>query len=270
MQLVRPPLQSRMSAVDAARQRLGLANQSLSAREAASALTAATNKGAGAGSAAREVPATVRSTVRRVAALAYDARKDAMLYLVQHGPPYESDLYDAWVYAATFGMTDPQLQAELKRGQKGSPPVVFSRPFTGPPDLDRGKPIPRSVVINEVSVGDDEDDGDDEEGAGGAHLKDDQSGQESVENSGQADLPVSRPQRGTAAGSGAGAGSAAARGRATNTRRMQAVARAAADAAVAAMAAAEDEDREQEDANYDAQRLRTAAASRGGKSSGRR
>jgi hypothetical protein len=200
-----------------------------------------------------------------VAALAYDAKKVAMLYLLQHSAPYEAEIYDAWEYAASFGVTDPQLQAELKRSQKKSPPVVFSRPFHGPPELDRGKPIPRSVVINEVSRGDD---GEDEEDAGGARLDDDQSGQESVEDSGEAALRAVRPQR--SAGAGTGAGSGAARGRATSARRMQAVARAAADAAVAAMAAAQDDDGEQDDPEYDTERVRTAAASRGGKSSGRR
>ena len=202
----RTRLDSRLGPLQAARQRLGLAS-SVGGRSASQPLqrsSSGAGAGAGAGSSgSAAVPAGVTPVVRSVQAVAWDAVAQRLLYLVSYNPPYDNAVYDAWTPASSFGLSDAQLQAELRRGQRGNPPVVFDRrPFTGPADLDRGKPIPASVVLEEVER--EEEDDDEVDGAGLNAAVPDLEGEEEEaglveEDEDEDERPYGRAGRSTAA-----------------------------------------------------------------------
>ena len=68
------------------------------------------------------------------------------------------------------------MSAWIKRKQPDELPIVFSKPFTGPADLDRQKAIPFDAVLQEV-----ERNGGDGQGRGEAFEGRDNEGQELVE-----------------------------------------------------------------------------------------
>ena len=150
----------------AVRARLGLGASQRSDREAAQELSrqrAAASSSSS--SAAANPPGSLTGTggewrVGRILAVVYDTVAGQLLYGVRWAPPYDDVSRDVFVPAAWIGgATDAQITAFVKRTQRDSLPVVFTRVFRGPPTLDRKRAIPFSVVLSEVESEDDDEDG---------------------------------------------------------------------------------------------------------------
>jgi len=146
----RQRLSSRMSALDAAKERLGVRDTQRqvlprSAGEGAGA-GAGTGAGAGAGSSSKR-------TVDAILAICYDEARDRLLYAVRYAAPWNSRTYDVWVPARGFGLSDTVLQSEAQR--QAQLPVVFSTPWTGGVVKVRRKwrrQRPCAVDLNEARV----------------------------------------------------------------------------------------------------------------------
>jgi hypothetical protein len=163
----KPRLLSRMTPIEAARERLGIRGN------APKALPRDAGAGAGAGAGAATVPSSKR-VVESILAICFDERHDRLLYGVKYAPPYNGGAFDVWVPASDFGLTDAVMQSEAKRQKQL--PVVFTAPWTGGSEVDPRRPIPLAVILDEIER--DENDGQDARGA----PIDDGGGQEEVED----------------------------------------------------------------------------------------
>ena len=166
-----------MSPIDATLQRLGLASQSqkslLGKRKGEMQASNSSSS-----SSAPAVSLNDKWKLGRVLGIVYDAVAKRLLYGIRWAPPYDDPSRDVWLPDAWIGnATDAQMTVWVKRKQPEDLPVVFSTPFTGPPDLDRQKAIPFDVVLQEVEKGG-EGDG---QGNGEVFEGRDTSGQEIVE-----------------------------------------------------------------------------------------
>lgn len=154
-----------MSALGAAKARLGIpAAASSPAGSTRSLLAAVAGRDSSASSAAASPSAADSSSTgglqaEKALAIAFDHTAGRLLYLMQWAPPFQHQ--PSWVYASTLGGTDATVQAWIKK--TGHTPVVFEKPFVGADaSLDRGRPIPMQVVLQEVEVA-----ADHQSGAGG-------------------------------------------------------------------------------------------------------
>ena len=150
----------------AVRERLGLGVSQRSDREAAQELSQQRAAASSSSSSAAANPAgSLTGTggewrVGRILAVVHDAITGQLLYGVRWAPPYDDVTRDVFVPASWIGgATDAQVTAFVKRTQKDSLPVVFTRAFRGPPTLDRKRAIPFSVVLSEVGAEDVDEDG---------------------------------------------------------------------------------------------------------------
>jgi len=159
----RPRLLSRLTPIEAARERLGIRG------DTPQALPREVRAGAGAGAA---IPSRKR-VVQSILAICFDEENDRLLYGVKYAPPYDGGAFDVWVPASDFGLSDTVMQAEAKRQAKL--PVVFVTPWQGGAGVDSRRPIPLAVILDEIER--DQNDGQDARGA----PIDDGDGQEEVE-----------------------------------------------------------------------------------------
>lgn len=172
----RPRLEARMSPIDATLQRLGISQGQGSLLSKRKSEIKASNSSSS--SAAPAVSLNDNWKLGRVLGIVYDAVAKRLLYGIRWAPPYDDPSRDVWLPAAWIGnATDAQMSTWIKRKHPNDPPVVFSRPFTGPPSLDRQKAIPFDTVLHEVES----DDGGDGQGSGEAFEGRDVNGQEIVE-----------------------------------------------------------------------------------------
>lgn len=101
----------------------------------------------------------------------FDSTSNRLLYAASYAAPYNAREFNFFIPASDLGLSDAQLQAHIKKTQAHDPPVVFNKSFRGDPSLDRGRPIPVRVVLNEVEQDDSGDNGE---------IVDDYGGQEDV------------------------------------------------------------------------------------------
>lgn len=182
----RPRLSSRMSALDAAKERLGLrsAQPQVMPRGTAGACSGA-GAGAGAGAASKH-------TVESIIAICYDEARDRLLYGLRYAAPWNSSAYDVWSPASDFGLTDAVMQNEAKRQKQL--PIIFTTPWTGGAGShDPNKPIPLQVILDEIE----DDRVNDGQDPRGAPIDDPGEGQEEVEEATQLRR---RPPRGQGGG----------------------------------------------------------------------
>ena len=148
----RLPLTATMSALAAARVRLGVPPAASSAAGSRGLLGAVVGRAKSAsrgGASSSDASGSAGGLqAERALAIAFDQTAGKLLYLMQWAPPFQHQ--PSWVYASTMGDSDAALQAWIKK-DTGHKPVVFENPFLGiDSSLDRGRPISMQVVLQGV------------------------------------------------------------------------------------------------------------------------